>query len=140
MIKIIKRSINDYTIILINREKKSLSFLRIEWSLFVKNWVHFTQEYIVSSLARILGQWFDVEDFVNVIFTSCWKRTLSIIWTTLNPHLPQDILCQSLVNLKHSTSLREIYILFTSNSLSLRTILFLNVILLYMLVVFYKKT
>ena len=88
-IKIIKSSIHDYTITLINREKKIIIFLRIEWSLFVKNWVHFTQEYIVSSLARILGQWFDVEDFVNVIFTSCWKRTLSIIWTTLNPLYPR---------------------------------------------------
>ena len=125
-IKIIKRSIHDYTGTLIN------------WFI-CKNWVHFTQEYIVLSLAS--GS---VEDFVNVILLICYYLLLEkgIVHhlNNLKSPLPQDILCQSLVNLKHSTSLREIYILLTSNDLSLRKILFLNVIVLYMLVVFYKKT
>ena len=137
--KIIKRSIHDYTVTLINREKIII---------FFENWMVLICKKLSPLHTRIhcfkfgsnLGPVVRCRRFCKCNFYLLLEKDIVHHLNNLKSPLPQDILCQSLVNLKHSTSLREIYILFTSNSLSLRTILFLNVNMLYMLVVFYKKT
>ena len=43
----------DYSITSITREKNAISFLRIEFFIFVKTWVPFTQECFAPSLIEI---------------------------------------------------------------------------------------
>ena len=80
----------DYIIMFIGRVKPIFSFLRIEWSLFVKPRVPLTQGCFVPNLVEpgpIGGKYFQISSmyFLYCIIIFPWKSVWNLIWTNLNP-------------------------------------------------------
>ena len=90
----------DYIITLIRRGKNSfISFLRIEWSLFVKPWVSSPKDASCQVWLK-LAPWFLRGRFLNFVNAFALFRNLekgwSFIWTNLNPLYPR-MLCAKFI-------------------------------------------